>query len=374
MKMSHVHCRVRDLQAAARWFEKVWQVAPVFNNERMVWLSFGELGVILDAAADDSIVTLGFDSKDCDADYRLVTSQGAETIEQPQDKPWGTRTAYLKGPGGRTIEIEQFYRRNLAELSPAQNRIAYYEQCTEAEHCTPTVIVLDLEGHRISSFQPRHQAISPVEPCSSILCIAWLGYNAVSAVCHGNPSMSEYVEIDLSTGQAVRDLVGYNFTVSPNRKEVARVGWVPHFAPPYAKSEYLQIDYTTIYPLPRGMSPVKQKGPAEPPKVVQQKGLLYQGIHEFMPEMYWSADSRRLALVDCVDDWEANSTESQSEGDGEEHNRRRSVVAVSRSGEAIFFGPNGVSEEDLRKLSVSWVNPRQLSLETGSLTTTLTVP
>ena len=50
MKLSHVHCRVRDLPAAAFWFEKVFQVSPVFNNDRMVWLSFGELGVILDAA------------------------------------------------------------------------------------------------------------------------------------------------------------------------------------------------------------------------------------------------------------------------------------------------------------------------------------
>lgn len=261
-----------------------------------------------------------------------------------------------------------------AELSPAQNRIAYYEQCIEAEHCTPTVIVLDLEGHQISSFQPTHQAFSPVEPCSSIVSIAWVGDNAISAVCHGNPSMSEYVEIDLSTGQAVRDLVGYNFTVSPNGKEVAHVGWVPHFAPPYAKSEYLQIDYTTIYPLPKGMSPVEQKGLAEPPKVVQQKGLLYQGIHEFMPEMYWSPDSQRVALVDCIYDWKANSTESRSGGDGEEYNRRCSLVVVSSSGEATLFGLSGVSEEDLRKFSVSWVNPRQLSLETGSLTKSLTVP
>lgn len=111
MKFSHVHCRVRDLQAASRWFEQVLQVVPVFNNDRMVWLSFGELGVILDAATDDSIVTIGFDSKDCDADYSLVTSRGAEPIEQPQDKPWGTRTAYLKGPGGLTIEIEQLLNR-----------------------------------------------------------------------------------------------------------------------------------------------------------------------------------------------------------------------------------------------------------------------
>ena len=111
MKLSHVHCRVLDLPAAARWFEQVWQATPVFHNERMVWLSFGELGVILDAAPADSPVTLGFNSEDCDADYRMATSRGAVTIEAPQDRPWGARAAYLKGPGGLTVEIEQLLKR-----------------------------------------------------------------------------------------------------------------------------------------------------------------------------------------------------------------------------------------------------------------------
>lgn len=111
MKLSHVHCRVLDLQAAARWCEKVWQITPVFNNERMVWVSFGDLGVIFDAASEDSIITIGFDSTDCDADYRLLTSRGAEPIDVPQDRPWGARTAYLKGPGRVTVEIEQLLNR-----------------------------------------------------------------------------------------------------------------------------------------------------------------------------------------------------------------------------------------------------------------------
>ncbi|MFZ0636334.1 MAG: VOC family protein, partial [Candidatus Acidiferrales bacterium] len=89
MKVSHVHCRVRDLPAAARWFEQVLQIAPVFHNEQMAWLSFGKFGVILDAAPADSALTLGFDSDDCDADYRMVTTRGAETLEPPQDRPWG---------------------------------------------------------------------------------------------------------------------------------------------------------------------------------------------------------------------------------------------------------------------------------------------
>jgi len=68
--------------------------------------------VILDAAPADSALTLGFDSEDCDADFRTLTGRrGAETIEAPQDRPWGARSAYLKGPGGLTVEIEQLLKR-----------------------------------------------------------------------------------------------------------------------------------------------------------------------------------------------------------------------------------------------------------------------
>jgi catechol 2,3-dioxygenase-like lactoylglutathione lyase family enzyme len=111
MRISHVHCRVRDLPAAAHWFEKVLQATPVFNNDHMAWLGFGDFGVILDAASADSALTLGFDSDDCDADYRTVTARGAESIEAPQDRPWGARSAYLKGPAALIVEIEQLLKR-----------------------------------------------------------------------------------------------------------------------------------------------------------------------------------------------------------------------------------------------------------------------
>jgi len=80
------------------------------------------------------------------------------------------------------------------------------------------------------------------------------------------------------------------------------------------------------------------------------------------------------SLVDCVYDWKANSTESQSEGDGEESNRRCSLVVVSRSGEAVLFALSGLSQEDFRAFSVTWVNLHQLSLTTGRLVKSLTVP
>jgi len=61
--------------------------------------------------------------------------------------------------------------------------------------------------------------------------------------------------------------------------------------------------------------------------------------------MYWSPDSQRIALVDCVYDWKANSAESQSEGDGEQSNRRCSLVVVSKNSEAVLFVLNDFSEE-----------------------------
>ena len=107
-----MHCCVRDLARAVRWFERLWQVVPVVHNERMAWLGFGDFGVFLDAATTDSVMTFSFYSEDCDADYCIVTGRGAETIEAPQDRPWGARAIYLKGPGGMTVEIEQVLQRS----------------------------------------------------------------------------------------------------------------------------------------------------------------------------------------------------------------------------------------------------------------------
>src|SRR2546430_15007681 len=86
-----------------------------------------------------------------------------------------------------------------AELSPGKTRIAYYEQCIEAEHCTPTVIIIDLEGKPIVSFQLKHRAVLPVVTCSSILSTAWVRINAVGDISHINPSVIVYIESNLST-------------------------------------------------------------------------------------------------------------------------------------------------------------------------------
>lgn len=107
MRLNHIHVSVRDLDGALEWLEQVWQVKSDFRNERMTTLIFDAFTLILDSAASDSAATIGFQSNDCDRDFRAVVERGAVAIEAPTDKPWGVRCAYLQGPGALKFEIEQ---------------------------------------------------------------------------------------------------------------------------------------------------------------------------------------------------------------------------------------------------------------------------
>jgi len=106
MNFNHVHLGVRDLGAALDWLERIWQLKPQFENERMATLVFGSVTLILDVADADSSATIGFESDDCDRDYRAVLARGAVTIEPPTNKAWGVRAAYVQGPGRLRFEIE----------------------------------------------------------------------------------------------------------------------------------------------------------------------------------------------------------------------------------------------------------------------------
>jgi hypothetical protein len=82
------------------------QIDPGFQNERIATFSFGSLTLIFDRGDEDVPATVGFESCDCDSDFRTVVGRGAAILEPPTDKEWGVRTAYFKGPGKLKFEIE----------------------------------------------------------------------------------------------------------------------------------------------------------------------------------------------------------------------------------------------------------------------------
>ena len=70
MRLNHIHIAVRDLPAALDWLDRVWQLKAQFQNERLATLSFGDFVLILDSADPDTPAMIGFESEDCDNDFR----------------------------------------------------------------------------------------------------------------------------------------------------------------------------------------------------------------------------------------------------------------------------------------------------------------
>ncbi len=256
-----------------------------------------------------------------------------------------------------------------AALSPAADRIAYYQQCPQSEKCLTSVIILDLEGRRLQSFHPIAGADPPPGPCASILDISWRGENAISAECHINPSLSEYIETDLATGKPVEDLLGYGFTPSPDGKYVAHAGPVIHFAAPINQSNYLYIGNTVVYPLLKGAKPSEKQ-----PEVVRQKGATWIGVHEFMPKFSWSPDSKRVAFIDCLFDWiEKGVGIDGATPIGDETNRRCFVAVVARTGQFELFPVTGGPVADENAVNFSWIGPSQLSARIGAAVKTFNI-
>lgn len=106
MHLNHIHLQLSDLNAATDWFETILQVHPTFRNERMAAIPFNSLTLIFDAGDHDAPATVGFESDDCDRDFRTVVERGAIGLEPPTNKEWGVRAAYFKGPGALKFEIE----------------------------------------------------------------------------------------------------------------------------------------------------------------------------------------------------------------------------------------------------------------------------
>jgi predicted enzyme related to lactoylglutathione lyase len=104
---NHVHVFVRDLAGALAWFARVWTVEPTHREERMAVFQFGPILLVLDQDDEETVTTIGYATADCDADFRTVVGRGAQVIEEPADRSWGVRVAYLKGPGRIILELEQ---------------------------------------------------------------------------------------------------------------------------------------------------------------------------------------------------------------------------------------------------------------------------
>jgi hypothetical protein len=163
-----------------------------------------------------------------------------------------------------------------------------------------------------------------------------------------------YIEFDLAARKNVRDLVGLDFTRSPDGKLVAYVGPLPHFAPPHAKSHFLFIDDTVVYPLPKSVKPFQWKIGGAMPDIVETKGDKFAGIHAF-GRFAWSPDSTRVAFIDYTFDWIGDEA-------GSESNRHCPIAVVSLTGAFFLIPQRGAPLATICAGQLSWVGDQQLRI------------
>lgn len=120
-----------------------------------------------------------------------------------------------------------------------------------------------------------------VEPNASVRvgirgCESWGWVDNARLFCEGsiNPSTGVYLVFDARSGRELAEYLGTAFTWSPDLRRIANEGNVPHFMPPEAKCDSIEIDGKSVFPA---------KADAR---------------HWFRSALVWSPDSRFVAAVD----------------------------------------------------------------------------
>lgn len=107
MKLGHLHIGFKDLNGAVRWMKTTIGKDVSYENTNMAVFAFGDTSLIFDQSDEDTPITIAFESDDCEKDFKTFIKKGATEVESPKEQSWGVKTAYVKGPGKTTVEIEQ---------------------------------------------------------------------------------------------------------------------------------------------------------------------------------------------------------------------------------------------------------------------------
>ena len=111
---------VEDLEAARRFYQEVFRLPVLYEDDNSTVFRFGDTLVnLLRASEAPSLVapatvappeagirfqfTLGVEDVDSMSDE--LRSRGVELLNGPMDRPWGVRTASFRDPGGHIWEI-----------------------------------------------------------------------------------------------------------------------------------------------------------------------------------------------------------------------------------------------------------------------------
>jgi len=220
-------------------------------------------------------------------------------------------------------------KKSSAAISPNKQMVMYCVNSDEHKNVNTEVCLENEQGKMVLKFRPlAHNGY-----CNSIISIDWIDDRRIGIECHCNPSMSQYLDVDSSTGKTTNEYFGYRFSWSPDHKTLAHVGQMMHFAD-WPHSEYIQFNNRNIYP---------------------KSGAVYGNdkipVHTFVSNLVWSPDGHKVAVIDDLS--------------GSEEGKKLVVILNGRVTPRFVMPLSGTGE-----FTLSWKDNYQVvaSCESGSTT------
>jgi catechol 2,3-dioxygenase-like lactoylglutathione lyase family enzyme len=113
---------VEDLEKARRFYQQVFELPVVFEDDASTVFRFGGalVNLLRTTAADELVApapvapsdagaraVYSIEVDDVDTLVARLTERGVELLNGPMDRPWGIRTASFRDPGGHIWEVAQ---------------------------------------------------------------------------------------------------------------------------------------------------------------------------------------------------------------------------------------------------------------------------
>jgi len=235
-------------------------------------------------------------------------------------------------------------------ISPDGKLIAYgLQELVGPGRLSPLHIVfVDWSGKEVRRF--NEVPIRDLDTCG-YGTVEWIDNSRIGDACEFNPSLEFYMVLDAVSGKVLETFPGLYFTWSPDRRALAHVGPLIHFA---AVHDYCVLfNDTKVYPM--GCPEAKIAKSRSRPET-----FTYRDQHTVESDLVWSPDGRKVALIaDVYDfDWSGEGTDHEIR---EDHNHRIFLAIVSADRPPVGYRIT----EPIAEPKLNWLDNSRIELKSG---------
>jgi hypothetical protein len=179
-------------------------------------------------------------------------------------------------------------------VSPDSSRVACGAECPLASNVddfiAPCLAIFGRAGQQV--LRSANLDDAKLGPTCTTSDEQWLDDQHVGLSCEYEPLLSQYLVVDARTGSIDQRFTGLSFRWSPDHQTLARIDVARLIGTPAGSNSCLYLGSRAVYPV------------AHPKDCEPHPKDIYDGIHTFLSAPEWSPDSRRVAVVVRIFDWE----------------------------------------------------------------------